>query len=407
MKSSLPALLPAFFFVLGFGSLLASSASGDEPKRLTNTALPDLPFAAAVELGDFVYVSGALGTLPGSRSLADGTAAQVKQTLDNLDATLKRVGLDLSRVVEARVYLSDIRLFPAVDAEMGRRFGDAPPTMTVVEAALALPGAEVEIAVLAARNGVAIENVLPAGWSRPRGNYRRALRVGDHLFLAGQIGYDVKTGITAAGTAAQARQALANVKSLVEAAGLSLKNVAGCRVFLADARDFPLLNEAWKEAFPTDPPVRETLQGKLGDTDLKIEVHCVAVQGPRQVIQPAGTTPGSTPFSPAIKTGGLLYTAGMVARTPEGWPAGAGEQTRVILAKLKAALDAAGLSPNDVVDATVVLSDPRYYEAMNAEYRKFFPAGFPARVTAALPLMAPEALVEISFIARGPAAEPY
>ncbi len=172
-------------------------------------------------------------------------------------------------------------------------------------------------------------------------------------------------------------------------------HVTNCRAFLADARDFQIFNEAWKEAFPNDPPVRETLQARL-EGNLKVALHCQAVAGERQIVQPGS----GTPFSTTIAAGGRLYTSGMVARGPEGWPNGAGVQTKVILEKLNAALETAGLNPSDVADATVVLSDPRYFEAMNAEYQKFFPEGFPTRVTTAMPLMAPEALVEISFIAQ-------
>lgn len=375
--------------------------------RRSAGGLPGLPFSSAVEIGDFVHLSGALGTLPGSRSLAEGTAAQVKQTLDNLEATLAGAGLDRSRVVEMRIYLSDIRFYALVDAEIGRRYGAAAPTLAVAEAALAIPGAEVEIAAVAAKAGVPIEAVIPPGWAPPSMNFRHALRAGDALFLSGQVGVDMKTGATVpGGAAAQARQAFENLRQLVEAAGMTLGELAGCRVFLADARDFPQLNEVWNGLFPTAPPVRETLQGKLGTPELKIEVHGYAVKGARRAIEPSGQKPAAQPYSTAIAAGGRLYTSGMVARTPEGWVAGGvREQTRAVLGKLGKALEAAGAGPKDVADATVVLAHPSYYEAMNEEYRLFFPGGaFPARITVVQPLMSAEGLVEISFVAAVPAA---
>ena len=58
--------------------LISVVAGAGELRRSANAAFPDLPFSAAVELGDLVYVSGALGTLPGSSSLAEGIPGQVK-----------------------------------------------------------------------------------------------------------------------------------------------------------------------------------------------------------------------------------------------------------------------------------------------------------------------------------------
>jgi 2-iminobutanoate/2-iminopropanoate deaminase len=269
-------LLPyAAFLTLCLLSTVGAGAG--ELRRSANAAFPDLPFSAAVELGDFVHVSGALGTLPGSRTMAEGIPGQVKQTLDNLEAALARLGLDRSRIVEMRVYLPDVRNFPAVDAEVGKRFGKEAPTMTVVEGALALAGAEVEIAVLAARAGVEIKNVRPEGWPEPVAHFRRALAAGDALFISGQVGYDPQKKETPAGTAAQARLAFANIRRLAEAAGFAMTEIAACRVFLADARDFSQLNEVWREQFPADPPVRETLQGKMTDPEFRIEIHCHAV----------------------------------------------------------------------------------------------------------------------------------
>jgi 2-iminobutanoate/2-iminopropanoate deaminase len=400
---SAPSLLPCAAF-LALCLLSAVGAVAGELRRSTNAAFPDLPFSAAVELGDLVYVSGALGTLPGSRSLADGIPGQVKQTLDNLEAALAKLGLDRSRIVEMRVYLPDVRNFPAVNEEIGKRFGKEAPTMTVVEGALALPGAEVEIAVVAARAGVEIKNVKPEGWPEPVAHFRRALAVGDSLFVSGQVGYDPQKRATPAGTAAQARLAFANIRKLLETGGFAMENIASCRVFLADARDFSQLNEVWKEQFPGAPPVRETLQGKMTDPEFRIEIHCHAIKGERRAIEPSGQKPAAQPYSTAIAAGGKLYTSGMVARGADGWVAGGiREQTRAVLAKLKAALEAAGAGPDDVADATVVLAHPSYYQAMNEEYRQFFPSGFPSRITVVQPLMAAEGLVEISFIARLPA----
>jgi 2-iminobutanoate/2-iminopropanoate deaminase len=89
------------------------------------------------------------------------------------------------------------------------------------------------------------------------GPYSQAVRVGDLLFVSGQAGLDPVTGAPAAGGfAGEARQAFANVARVLEASGSDLAHVAKLTVFMANADDFPALNELFAEHFPSSPPAR-------------------------------------------------------------------------------------------------------------------------------------------------------
>ena len=81
------------------------------------------------------------------------------------------------------------------------------------------------------------------------------------------------------------------------------------------------------------------------------------------------------------------------------WCRAAIQQTRVALERLRATLEAAGMDFGDVENATVYLSDIRYYQAMNEVYRELLPQPPPARATVGLQLMSSEAKVEISMVA--------
>ncbi len=74
-------------------------------------------------------------------------------------------------------------------------------------------------------------------------------------------------------------------------------------------------------------------------------------------------------------------------------------QTRQAVARLEAALEAAGLGLEDVVESTVFLTDIRHFGAMNEIYRELVPGPRPARTTVGTALMSPDALVEIMMIA--------
>jgi 2-iminobutanoate/2-iminopropanoate deaminase len=89
------------------------------------------------------------------------------------------------------------------------------------------------------------------------GPYSQAVRVGDLVFTAGQPGIDPATGQVAGDTfEAQARQAFANLRAVLEDAGSGLDRVVKVTCFLTDASAFPVLNALFAELFPVAPPVR-------------------------------------------------------------------------------------------------------------------------------------------------------
>ena len=109
------------------------------------------------------------------------------------------------------------------------------------------------------------------------GPYSQAVRVGDRLYLSGQLGLDPATGKFAGqGFEAQARQALENQKAILEAAGFSLKDVVQCQVFVTDMNNYPALNAIYKEYFDKDFPARAVLEVSRIPADGLVEIMMVA-----------------------------------------------------------------------------------------------------------------------------------
>lgn len=91
------------------------------------------------------------------------------------------------------------------------------------------------------------------------GPYSQAVRVGDLVYTAGQPGIDPATGQVAGETfEAQARQALANLRAVLEDAGSRMERVVKVTCYMTDAAAFPVLNALFEEHFPGSPPVRST-----------------------------------------------------------------------------------------------------------------------------------------------------
>jgi 2-iminobutanoate/2-iminopropanoate deaminase len=111
-------------------------------------------FSHAVVVGDYVHVSGTLGTVGDTMELAvGGVGAQTAQTLRNIEQILGEAGLGLADVVKMNVYLSDMGDFEEMNRAYLEVIGDSPPArITVGGVDLALGGA-VEIDCVAYRGG--------------------------------------------------------------------------------------------------------------------------------------------------------------------------------------------------------------------------------------------------------------
>jgi 2-iminobutanoate/2-iminopropanoate deaminase len=111
------------------------------------------------------------------------------------------------------------------------------------------------------------------------GPYSQAVRVGNMLFLSGQLGLNPATGkFPGRGFEAQARQALENQKAILETAGFSLKDVVQCQVFMTDIKNYPAFNAIYQEYFDKNFPARAVLEVSRIPADGLVEIMMVAVQ---------------------------------------------------------------------------------------------------------------------------------
>ncbi len=112
------------------------------------------------------------------------------------------------------------------------------------------------------------------------GPYSIGVRVGDTLFVAGQIGTDPQSGeVVSGGIDDETRQALLNIKAVLEAAGGSLKNVVKTTVFLRDINEFGRMNSVYGEFFGEKPPARSAVQVAALPRGVAVEIEAYAVIG--------------------------------------------------------------------------------------------------------------------------------
>ncbi len=112
---------------------------------------------------------------------------------------------------------------------------------------------------------------------QPVGPYSQAIAAGGSVFTAGQVGLVPGTTELAGGdVASQTRQALENLKAVLDAAGSGLDQVVKTTVFLKDIGDFAAMNEVYAEYFTDDPPARSAVEVARLPLDALVEIECVA-----------------------------------------------------------------------------------------------------------------------------------
>ena len=113
--------------------------------------------------------------------------------------------------------------------------------------------------------------------------FSEAVRVGDLMFLSGQIGYDPATGKPVpGGIKAEARQALTLIKDVLTRNGASMSDVVKCTVFLADIAEWPAFNEVYRGYFKQHFPSRMAFATTALALGARVEVQCNAAAMPKR-----------------------------------------------------------------------------------------------------------------------------
>lgn len=115
-------------------------------------------------------------------------------------------------------------------------------------------------------------------WERPTSlPFSPAVRVGNLLFLSGQIGVGPDGALVPGGIAAETRQALENIRTVLTRSGSSLERVVKCTVMLADMREWDAMNVVYGAFFPDPKPARSSFGASGLARGARVEIECIAV----------------------------------------------------------------------------------------------------------------------------------
>lgn len=112
----------------------------------------------------------------------------------------------------------------------------------------------------------------------PIGPYSQATMANNTLYVSGQIAIDPATGDLKTGSLdEETHMVLANLKAVIEEAGLTLEHVVKCSIFLSDMGLFSEVNEIYGQYFTNNPPARECVAVKTLPKNVNVEISAIVV----------------------------------------------------------------------------------------------------------------------------------
>ena len=113
----------------------------------------------------------------------------------------------------------------------------------------------------------------------PIGPYSQAVKVGNTLYVSGQIAIDPATGsLVTINILRETNQVMHNLMSILQEAGMDFTHVVKTTIYLSDMNNFSSVNETYSEYFTNDFPARETVQVSRLPKDVNVEISVVAVR---------------------------------------------------------------------------------------------------------------------------------
>lgn len=156
------------------------------------------------------------------------------------------------------------------EAWYGARSARTNSLVTAVTAALVL-------SACASRRSMAGRQIIRPVDAQTLATYSPAIRLGDLVFFSGQIGLRPGGQGLAGNTRDETEQALENLRSLMDAANVERADLVKCTVFLADIRDYGVMNEVYAAFFEPDPAPARSAVGVAGlPAGARVEIECIA-----------------------------------------------------------------------------------------------------------------------------------
>ena len=350
----------------------------------TSPTAGDAVASSGVPADGYVYVSGQGSQAPDG-SVPAKFDGQVRQALDNIKAIVEAAGLKMNHVVYVQVFMEDIKNYEALNEVFASYFPNDPPARSVVGVArITQPG--VEISAIAVRDLNGKRPVSAPGLKASKA-FSPGMLTHDRLFISSMFGRDSSTGSAPEDHAEQVNLALDGIKSVAEAAGLSLANMVFVNPYMTSQIGYEEMNKPYAKRFEFgNTPARATIEVASLPEGAQISFTGIAVRDltKRHAIRPKNMPPSPT-ASPCVFAGDTLFCSaknGFIPGPNGGvFAASTTDQTRQSMRNQLDNLEEAGMTFDEVVSTTIYLDDLSEWPQFSSIYKKYFNGALPSRTT--------------------------
>ena len=228
---------------------------------------PELPYSWGFKVGNTLFISGATSRSPETYQPVPGdVSAQTERIFGNIGMVLEEAGMGFGDLVSCKVFLDDPRGF----GDLNRTYAQAvpaedPPARATVRSGLMNPTFSTEIQCVAETPSHR-EVVRAEGQARGQNPFSPGIDTGERLYLAGMVGRGNDV-------AEETRSALDRVRSTLEAGSRDFRDVESVWVYLADIRDWDVVQAILKDTMGNDMPVPTVIGTRLmGRSGVEIQV---------------------------------------------------------------------------------------------------------------------------------------
>lgn len=378
-------------------------------------------YAPGMRAGSWVFASGHMAQDYGhgiaASVLREGapnaagpkSAREASRVFDNVEAVLAAGGAALDRVVRTDQYYTTVAMVPPYQAERRRRFGALiPPSTSIVQRGLLLPGAALDLQVIAvAGDGPPVAHMDHETLrGQPTSGYSAALTAGGFVFVPGNTatavaGEEARNGIAAealikqgqlwGGERARLEAGFIVERRLLpslELAGLGPADVVKAQIYLTDPEDCAAVHDVWAAHFGAGAAVSIVPCEARGLVieDGKIEINILAHRdgGAAKTVVEAGTAPIFANQAEAVRCGDLLFLSALLAGDGDGPLAApdtrqphfcepAGDEAEAILDAAARICAAAGTALENVVRVQQFHTDIADFNAVHQAWRRRLP----------------------------------
>ena len=378
-------------------------------------------YAPGMRAGSWVFATGHMAQDYGSgiaasvlregapNAVGPKAAREAARVFDNVEAVLAAGGAALDRVVRTDQYYTGVAMVPPYQAERRRRFGALiPPSTSIVQQGLLLPGAALDLQVIAvAGDGPPVTHVDHETLrGQPTSGYSAALTAGDFVFVPGNTatavaGEEARNGVAAdalikqgqlwGGERLRLETAFIVERRLfpsLELAGLGPADVVKAQIYLTDPEDCAVVHDVWAGYFGAAAAVSVVPCATRGLVieDGKIEINILAHRdgAAAKTVVEAGAPPIFMDQAEAVRCGDLLFLSALAAADEDGpltaldprqprFSERAGDEADAILDAAARICQAAGTSLENVVRVQQFHTDIDDFYAVHQAWQRRLP----------------------------------